>query len=139
MPVRDGIVISKYGKRGKNMHTGIDLKQGQQDSIFAVFDGMIRMAKNYSGYGNVIVIRHPNGLETVYAHLSNIVVKPFQMVKAGDWIGLSGRTGRATTEHLHFEIRFLYEPFDPNLLIDFENQCLRHDQIRFINGTLITE
>ncbi|MDR2907601.1 MAG: M23 family metallopeptidase [Bacteroidales bacterium] len=139
MPVIECKVISKYGKRGTGTHTGIDLKQRPKDSILAVFDGMVRMAKVYSGYGKVVVIRHPNGLETVYSHLSELLVQPNQFVKAGEVIGLAGRTGRATTEHLHFEIRFFYEHFDPNRLIDFENQCLRFDKIRFINGTLITE
>ncbi len=137
MPVKDFKVISEYGKRGKGTHTGIDLKQTPNDSIFAVFDGMVRMAKSYSSYGNLIVIRHPNGLETVYSHLSELLVEPYQQVKAGDLIGLAGRTGRATTEHLHFEIRFFYEPFDPNLLIDFENRCLRYDDILFVDEELV--
>lgn len=136
MPVKNFKVISPYGKRGKRIHTGIDLKQRLKDTIFAAFDGMVRMAKNYSSYGNVIVIRHPNGLETVYSHLSELLVKPYQSVKAGELIGLAGRTGRATTEHLHFEIRFFYEHFNPSLLIDFENQCLRSDRISFIDGEL---
>ncbi|MDR1950691.1 MAG: M23 family metallopeptidase [Bacteroidales bacterium] len=139
MPAKNFTVISRYGMRGRSMHTGIDLKQRPTDSIFAAFDGMIRMARWYSSYGNLIVIRHPNGLETVYSHLSEIHVEPFQMVKAGESIGLAGRTGRATTEHLHFEIRFFYEHFDPNLLIDFENECLRLEQITFINGKLVPE
>jgi murein DD-endopeptidase MepM/ murein hydrolase activator NlpD len=136
MPVRDFTVISPYGMRGSRMHTGIDLKQTPNDTIFAVFDGMIRMAKPYSDYGNLIVIRHPNGLETVYSHLSELFVETFQTVKSGEAIGLAGRTGRATTEHLHFEIRFLYEHFDPEFLIDFENETLRMEKIMFINGRL---
>jgi len=104
-----------------------------------VFDGMVRMAKWYADYGNLVVIRHPNGLETVYSHLSEIFVEPFQIVESGEAIGLAGRTGRATTDHLHFEFRFLYEHFDPNFLIDFENECLLLEQITFINGQLVVE
>jgi murein DD-endopeptidase MepM/ murein hydrolase activator NlpD len=139
MPARNFTVISQYGQRGLGLHTGIDLKQRPTDSIFAVFDGMVRMASSYAAYGNLIVIRHANGLETIYSHLSEIFVEPFQTVKSGETIGLAGRTGRATTEHLHFEIRFFYEHFDPNLLIDFETGNLRIDKITFINGQLITE
>jgi murein DD-endopeptidase MepM/ murein hydrolase activator NlpD len=139
MPARNFTVISPYGMRGSRMHTGIDLKQTSNDTIFAVFDGMVRMAKPYSSYGNLIVIRHPNGLETIYSHLSEMFVNPFQIVKAGEGIGLAGRTGRATTEHLHFEIRFLYEHFDPEILIDFENECLRMEITTFIGGRLQTD
>jgi len=137
MPARNFQVLSRYGMRNGRMHTGIDLRQRPTDTLFAVFDGMVRMAKWYSSYGNIVVIRHPNGLETVYSHLSEIHVRPFQTVRAGEALGLAGRTGRATTDHLHFEIRFLYEHFDPNLLIDFENGNLRFERIMFINGRLI--
>jgi murein DD-endopeptidase MepM/ murein hydrolase activator NlpD len=139
MPAKNFTVISQYGMRSGRMHTGIDLRQRPTDSIFAVFDGMVRMAKWYADYGNLVVIRHPNGLETVYSHLSKIFVEPYQSVQSGEAIGLAGRTGRATTDHLHFEFRFLYEHFDPNLLIDFENECLLLEQITFINGRLVIE
>ena len=139
MPVRNFQVISRYGMRNARMHTGIDLRQRPTDSIFAVFDGVVRMAKWYSSYGNIVVIRHFNGLETVYSHLSKIFVVPFQLVRSGEAIGLAGRTGRASTDHLHFEIRFLHEHFDPNLLIDFENESLRLERITFINGRLVKQ
>lgn len=87
------------------------------------------MAKSYSGYGKTVVVRHYNGLETVYAHLNRIKVKPGQEVKAGQLIGLGGRTGRATTEHLHFETRFLYEHFDASHMIDFTTQKLKSDTL----------
>jgi len=87
------------------------------------------MAKSYSGYGKTVVVRHYNGLETVYAHLNKIKVKSGQEVKAGQLIGLGGRTGRATTEHLHFETRFLYEHFDASLMIDFATQKLKSDTL----------
>ncbi|MCL2027479.1 MAG: M23 family metallopeptidase [Bacteroidales bacterium] len=139
MPARDFNVLSKYGMRSGRMHTGIDLRQRPTDTLFAVFDGMVRMAKWYSSYGNLVVIRHANGLETVYSHLSEIHVQPFQTVRAGESIGLAGRTGRATTDHLHFEVRFFYEHFDPNLLIDFEEQCLRVKTLMFVDGQLVLE
>lgn len=94
-----GKVISGYGTRGG--HSGDDIKTCARDTIRAAFDGVVRMAKPYGAYGNVIVIRHPNGLETVYSHNVKNLVKSGDVVKAGMAIGLTGRTGRATTEHLH--------------------------------------
>jgi len=139
MPARNFEVISRYGMRSGRMHTGIDLRQRPTDTIFAVFDGMVRIARMYSSYGKMVILRHGNGLETLYSHLSEIHVEPFQMVRAGESLGLAGRTGRATTDHLHFEFRFFYEHFNPELLIDFENGRLRHDRITFINGKLVLE
>ena len=121
----DGKLISNYGMRGRRMHTGVDLKANYGDNIYAAFDGVVRMAKYYSGYGNVVVIRHYNGLETVYGHNSKNKVKVNQVVKAGDIIALAGRTGRATTEHLHFEVRVQGQVFNPNLLIDVTNRKLQ--------------
>lgn len=121
----DGKLISNYGMRGRRMHTGVDLKANYGDNIYAAFDGVVRMAKYYSGYGNVVVIRHYNGLETVYSHNSKNKVKVNQAVKAGDVIALAGRTGRATTEHLHFEVRVQGQAFNPNLLIDVTNRKLQ--------------
>jgi len=122
-----GKLISDYGPRGESMHTGVDLKQNLNDPIYSCFDGVVRMATTYYGYGKIVVIRHYNGLETVYAHLNNIAVKLNQKVKAGQVIGYAGRTGRATTEHLHFEVRFLYKPYNPNLFFDFEKGALKRE------------
>lgn len=122
-----GKLISDYGLRGESMHTGVDLKQKLNDPIYSAFDGVVRMATTYYGYGKIVVIRHDNGLETVYAHLNNITVKPNQRVKAGQVIGNAGRTGKATTEHLHFEVRFLYAPYNPNLFFDFDKGGLRRE------------
>lgn len=128
-------VCSPYGMRGNRMHTGMDIKQNQGDSIVAAWDGVVRMAsKSYYGYGGTVVIRHSNGLETLYAHLSQIEVEPNQAVKAGEMIGKAGRTGRATTEHLHFETRFLYNHFNPRIIIDFENHELCADTLFVKNG-----
>ena len=131
-------VCSPYGIRSGRMHTGMDMKQQLGDSILAAWDGIVRMAnKNYYGYGGVIVIRHPNGLETLYSHLSQIKVADNQSVKAGELIGYAGRTGRATTEHLHFETRFLYEYFDPRTIIDFETFSLKTDTLYVVKGKFL--
>ena len=119
-----GTVISEFGMRGGRMHTGIDLKLAMNDPVYAAFDGMVRMAKDYGTYGKVVVIRHDNGLETLYSHLNTIAVKVNQRVNAGDRIGGGGKTGNATSEHLHFETRFMGEPFNPRLIIDFEKCAL---------------
>jgi murein DD-endopeptidase MepM/ murein hydrolase activator NlpD len=128
-------VCSAYGIRNGRMHTGTDIKQKLGDSIVAAWDGIVRMAqKNYYAYGGTVVIRHPNGLETLYAHLSNINVTVNQAVKAGELIGYAGRTGRATTEHLHFETRFLYEHFNPQIIINFNTFSLNSDTLYVSNG-----
>lgn len=113
-----GKLISDYGQRGRSSHTGVDIKAVPRDTIRAAFAGVVRMSKNYSGYGNIVVIRHYNGLETVYAHAVRNLVAVNDKIEAGDPIALAGRTGRATTEHLHFEVRAGCEHFDPKLLVD---------------------
>ena len=138
-PARGGKVISPYGTRSGRMHTGVDYKQQLEDSIFAAWDGVVRMAKmGYYGYGGIVVVRHSNGLETFYAHLSKIKVRVNQRVKAGELVGLAGRTGRATTEHLHFETRFLYQSLNPALLIDFESKRMLTDTLVVSNGKFYT-
>lgn len=124
-----GKLISPYGPRGRRFHAGADIKLETGDTIRSAFTGKIRIARVMSGYGKLIVVRHNNGLETVYGHLSKMLVKVNQEVKAGDPIGLGGRTGRATTTHLHFETRYLGEHFNPNRIIDFDNFCLRQDSL----------
>ncbi|MDR1865136.1 MAG: peptidoglycan DD-metalloendopeptidase family protein [Bacteroidales bacterium] len=120
MPVC-GKVNSEFGPRGGVMHAGIDLSVALNAPVYCAFDGKVRMAKEYGDYGKVVVVRHENGLETLYAHLNAIDTEVNRQVKAGDRIGAGGRTGRATGVHLHFETRFMGEPFNPRLLIDFEN------------------
>lgn len=127
-----GKLISTFGPRGKRNHSGVDIKLNYGDPVVATFDGVVRVARNYSGYGKLVVVRHYNGLETVYAHLSKINVKLNQEVKAGDLLGLGGRTGRATTEHLHFETRYKGEVFHPCHILDFDNHCLAYDTL-FLN------
>ena len=127
-------VTSKYGPRRRRMHKGIDLKVYKGDTIRAAFDGKVRI-RNYErrGYGYYLVIRHPNGLETIYGHLSKQLVKVNDIVRAGDPIGLGGNTGRSTGSHLHFETRFLGQPINPSHIIDFENCVPIHDTYVFHN------
>ena len=128
MPVC-GKVLSEFGPRNGRMHTGIDLKVEKEDPIYCAFDGMVRIAKDYGSYGKVVVVRHDNGLETLYSHLNSIAVKLNQRVKAGNRIGGGGKTGNAQGEHLHFEIRFKGEPFNPRLAVDFENCRLKSEML----------
>jgi len=128
MPVC-GRVMSEFGMRNGRPHTGIDLKLEKETPVYSAFDGMVRLAKNYGNYGKVVVIRHDNGLETLYSHLNSISVKVNQRVRAGARIGGGGKTGNAQTEHLHFEIRFKGEPINPRLVIDFDRCSLRSNSL----------
>lgn len=123
-PLPNAKVISPYGGKRRN-HTGVDIKTCANDTIVAAFDGIVRMSKPYAAYGNVIVIRHYNGLETIYSHNSKNLVKSGDIVKAGQAIALTGRSGRATTEHLHFETRINGEHFNPNMIFNFRTRKLR--------------
>jgi murein DD-endopeptidase MepM/ murein hydrolase activator NlpD len=131
--------ISLYGvkrRRGRR-HWGIDLPLHEGTPVVAAFDGMVRMSTyNTGGYGNVVVIRHNNKLETYYAHLSRRLVNPGTIVKAGDTIGLGGSTGRSRGPHLHFETRYLGQHFDPARIIDFQNYKLSCDTL-YIGGKVI--
>lgn len=124
-PIKNGKLISNYGIRSRRMHTGIDIKAQRGEDVYAAFDGVVRMSKPYSGYGNVIVIRHYNGLETVYSHNARNLVSADDVVSAGDVIAKAGRTGRATTEHVHFEVRVAGQHINPNNLVDVENHTLK--------------
>lgn len=126
-----GHVTSNFGMRGrrkKRMHYGIDLKVQTGDTIYAAFEGKVRV-KQYErrGYGYYLVLRHPNGLETVYGHLSKFLVKEDDVVKSGDPIALGGNTGRSTGSHLHLEFRFLGNPINPNYIVDFDNKVCHRD------------
>lgn len=123
-PVRN-IKTSNYGWRWKRGHHGVDIRLRTGDPVHAAFGGTVRVASRMGGYGNCVVIRHPNGLETLYGHLSKISVKHGQQVTAGEVIGLGGSTGNSTGPHLHFECRFLYQTFDPEWILDFEHYTLR--------------
>lgn len=120
-----GKVTSTFGPRKRRYHYGVDIDLETGDAVSAAFDGKIRIAKKSKTYGNVIVIRHSNGLETYYAHLSKINVTVGQEVFAGDKIGLGGNTGsRSHGSHLHFEIRYLGQPINPTEIISFDDKKL---------------
>jgi LysM repeat protein len=125
-----GMVTSTFKYRGKRFHYGIDVDCITGDSLKAAFNGIVRYAKyNESGYGNLVIIRHYNGLETYYAHLSKTFVVANQEVKAGEVIGLGGNTGRSTGDHLHFEVRLLGNALNPEEIIDFKNSVLIEENL----------
>ena len=135
MPTTNTKITSKFGPRRRRMHNGIDVKVYIGDTIRAAFGGKVRMVKfERRGYGKYVVIRHDNGLETVYGHLSKQMVKEDQYVEAGEVIGLGGNTGRSTGSHLHFETRFLGQAINPALLFDFEKQDIVADSYMFRKG-----
>lgn len=136
MPVH-GYVISRYGWRGKRPHRGIDIPLKMYDTVRTAFDGIVRICEGTSrtgGYGNLVIVRHPNGLETYYAHLSKIMVKENEVVTAGEAIGLGGSTGRSTGPHLHFETRYMGKAFDPERVVDVAGDSLRCDSITIYKG-----
>jgi murein DD-endopeptidase MepM/ murein hydrolase activator NlpD len=120
-----GNITSSFGPRWGRMHFGLDIDLETGDNVMAAFEGMVRISQYHASYGNVVVIRHANGLETLYAHLSQRKVKPGDRVESGAIVGLGGNTGRSYGSHLHFEIRFMGEAIDPNLVVDPGKHCLR--------------
>lgn len=135
MPTDNRKVTSHFGPRRRRMHNGIDVKVYIGDTIRAAFDGRIRMVKyERRGYGQYVVIRHDNGLETVYGHLSKQLVKENEYVEAGQPIGLGGNTGRSTGSHLHFETRLLGQAINPALIFNFEKQDIVADNYFFRRG-----
>lgn len=120
---------SDFGYRRYRYHYGVDVKLYRGDDVKAAFEGVVRIAQYDGDYGKVVVIRHENGLETLYAHLSKLKVKEGDRVEAGDLIGLGGNTGRSTGSHLHFEVRYMGEPIDPNTLVEWETGYLCHDTL----------
>lgn len=131
-PLLDARVISPYG--GARRHSGVDLKTKPNDEIYAAFDGEVVASGPYYGYGNCIRIKHAYGLETLYSHQSKNMVKKGDKVKAGQVIGLTGRTGRATTEHLHFEVSFDGKRLDPAIIFDHSNHKLKAATLHLTKG-----
>lgn len=127
MPFGGGIT-SEFGWRKYRPHYGTDIKLAVGDQVVSSFDGMIRMAKYYYGYGNCVIIRHNNGLETVYGHLSKILVEAGQSIKSGEIIGLGGNTGRSFGSHLHFEMRYLGQALDTEDFIDYAKGTLKTNE-----------
>ncbi|MGN0281998.1 MAG: peptidoglycan DD-metalloendopeptidase family protein [Prevotella sp.] len=126
-PLPGAKVISPYGRRGGRMHSGVDLKTKPNDNILAAFDGEVVMSQRYAAYGNLIKVRHFNGLETWYSHNSKNLVNVGERVKAGQVIALTGQTGRASTAHLHFECRLKGSAVNPSLLFDHGSHTVKAD------------
>jgi len=124
-----GWVTSPFGWRDGRSHNGVDLELHHWDSIYCMFPGKVRMARTYSDFGKVVVVRHNNGLETLYAHMSSIKVKEGQEVKAGVLLGHGGQTGNASGTHLHLEMRFKGVPINPAHIVSFKNKDVHADTI----------
>jgi murein DD-endopeptidase MepM/ murein hydrolase activator NlpD len=132
MPTDSRVLTSNFGSRWGRQHKGLDIKVYIGDTIRAAFDGRVRVVRYEGrGYGKYVVIRHDNGLETYYAHLSKQLVSEDQDVRAGDPIGLGGNTGRSTGSHLHFETRLCGIALNPALMFDFRNQDVVDDYFTF--------
>lgn len=127
-----GPVRSSFRFRGRRPHNGVDLPLQIGDTIRAAFDGVVRYSgkgKETGGYGGLVIIRHDNGLETYYAHLSKRLVFSGDLIKAGEPLGLGGSTGHSTGPHLHFETRYMGKAFDPERIVDFRNGTIRDSLI----------
>jgi len=134
MPV-DGVITSGFGWRKGRNHNGTDIDLKTGDTVRAAWSGKIRYAKyNTSGFGNLVIIRHTNGLETFYAHLSRHLVVPDQLVTAGEPIGLGGNTGHSYGSHLHFEVRFYDIPMNAEKIIDFKKDCVKDENLLVHRG-----
>lgn len=140
-PLLDSKVISPYGNRRRtHIHSGVDIKTRPNDDVHAAFAGEVILSGPFSGYGNCIKIKHGNGLVTLYGHQSKNFVKVGDRVEAGQVIGLTGRTGHATTEHVHFEVFFCGRRYNPNIIFDHPNHCLQQKTLIIKkNGTVTTK
>jgi len=135
-----GKLFFGYGMRWGKMHHGLDIYLEIGDTIYAAFDGIVRYSKfNEGGYGNCIIIRHLNGLETLYGHMSKLIASPNTYVYAGQPIGLGGSTGRSDGPHLHFETRYKDFSFDPYTIIDSKSQGLKTRRISILKKDLYSE
>ena len=124
-----GNVTSRYGIRNGRMHSGLDIDLETGDTIRCILSGVVRMSRYYSAYGNVVVVRHHNGIESVYSHNSKNLVEVGEAVSSGAPLALGGHTGRATGSHLHFELRIMGEPFNPEIMLDTRNRTLQANDI----------
>lgn len=125
-----GHVTSPFGYRRGRMHYGCDIDLETGDEVQAAFEGMVRISQFHHSYGNVVVVRHNNGLESLYAHLSRRMVAPGDYLEAGDLVGLGGNTGRSYGAHLHFELRYLGHPIDPSYVLNHSEKSLKSDQFK---------
>jgi murein DD-endopeptidase MepM/ murein hydrolase activator NlpD len=124
-----GYTTSNFGYRHYQPHLGIDIDLETGDTVRCAFDGRVRIAKPNKSYGNVVIVRHNNGLETIYAHLSKIMVRPDSIVSAGTVLGLGGSTGHSTGSHLHFEMRYLGNALNPSDVVNFKDHKLLKDTL----------
>lgn len=128
MPLATVQKTSEFGRRWGRWHHGVDLDLNTGDPVYAAFDGIVRISRYHrGGYGNFVVVRHHNGLETLYGHLSKAMVQVGDIVKAGTQLGEGGSTGRSTGPHLHYEVRYRGYAFNPEEIYDFENNIIRTD------------
>ena len=140
MPTDSRVLTSNFGARWGRQHKGLDIKVYIGDTIRAAFSGKVRIVRyERRGYGKYVVIRHYNGLETIYGHMSEQLVEEDQEVRAGEPIGLGGNTGRSTGSHLHFETRLCGVALNPALMFDFRNQDVVDDYYMFHKATYQSE
>ncbi|WP_266205386.1 M23 family metallopeptidase [Pontibacter kalidii] len=135
MPLEKTPITSRFGPRSGRWHYGTDIDLNTGDSIYAAFDGVVRINKwDGGGYGNYIVLRHYNGLETLYGHMSRTISKTGDYVKAGEVIGLGGSTGRSSGPHLHYEVRYQGNPLDPENIYDFPDYLLKGESYQITSA-----
>lgn len=135
MPLEKTPITSHFGSRGGRWHYGTDIDLNTGDSIVAAFDGVVRINKwDGGGYGNYIVVRHYNGLETLYGHMSKAIAETGQFVKAGELIGYGGSTGRSSGPHLHYEVRYQGNPMDPEYIYDFPDYLLKGENFQITSA-----
>ncbi len=129
-----GQLNSPFGPRHRRMHYGIDIDLERGDPVVSAFEGIVRVSRYHKQFGNVVVVRHSNGLETLYGHLSSRRVQAGDHLEAGDTLGLGGSTGRSTGNHLHFETRYLGQPIDPQLLFNVQEGELKTSTLHVYPG-----
>lgn len=132
-----GKVISPFGSRGGRPHTGADIKLQHGDTVIAALKGVVKMARTYSGYGKLVILTHSDGYETYYSHLSKLLVNAGDTVAAAQPVGLGGRTGRATTNHLHFEVRRHGVAQNPERYFDFAAGMLKQHLMPGVRALVI--
>lgn len=122
-------ITSEFGTRDGKPHEGVDVELHVNDSVYSCFSGVVRLSRSHGGYGRVVVVRHDNGLETLYGHLHRLKVKPGERVEPGQLIGLGGSSGHSTGSHLHFEVRYKGRAINPEEIINFDTKKLQYKTI----------